>query len=64
MEPVDVLYQILDDLTVITADDADELIEELKRRGFQIVPVAVTATEREYDPDVAPCDDAEFGMKP
>ena len=20
--------------------------------------------EREYDPDVAPCDDAEFGMKP
>lgn len=22
------------------------------------------STDREYDPDIAPCDDAEFGMKP
>ena len=22
------------------------------------------ATQREYDPKVAPCDDAEFGLKP
>jgi hypothetical protein len=25
---------------------------------------AARQTDREYDPDVAPCDDAEFGMKP
>jgi hypothetical protein len=25
---------------------------------------AQAAGEREYDPNVAPCDDAEFGMKP
>jgi uncharacterized coiled-coil protein SlyX len=27
-------------------------------------PEHAAALEREYDPDVAPCDDAEFGMKP
>ena len=26
--------------------------------------LAVPSTDREYDPGVAPCDDAEFGMKP
>lgn len=25
---------------------------------------SVSSTDREYDPNVAPCDDAEFGMKP
>jgi hypothetical protein len=25
---------------------------------------SASSTDREYDPDVAPCDDAEFGMRP
>lgn len=29
-----------------------------------VPPCSVTRAEREYDPNVAPCDDAEFGMKP
>jgi hypothetical protein len=32
--------------------------EAAARRALENKP------EREYDPDVAPCDDAEFGMKP
>jgi hypothetical protein len=34
------------------------------RDGAKAVLARLSSGEREYDPDVAPCDDAEFGMKP
>lgn len=37
----------------------------LAPRNFDLEPLrAALGSQREYDPNVAPCDDAEFGMKP
>jgi len=35
-----------------------------RRRDEREAKYRKAKQEREYDPDVAPCDDAEFGMKP
>ena len=49
----------LDRLTLLQAEN-----ERLRAALKQLLPTPVTSTDREYDPDVAPCDDAEFGMRP
>lgn len=41
-----------------------DLIEAQAKLIAHLIARAALAPEREYDPNVAPCDDAEFGMKP
>jgi len=44
--------------------EADRQIGEAVARWTLIGDAARAARERKYDPNVAPCDDAEFGMEP
>jgi hypothetical protein len=42
----------------------EHLSDEVDWINAEIDRLSASANEREYAPDVAPCDDAEFGMKP
>jgi hypothetical protein len=43
---------------------AKRKLDAVAAASMQAIARAALAPEREYDPNVAPCDDAEFGMKP
>jgi hypothetical protein len=50
-------------LHFIDMDTVDEVLDVVKKHR-RLLRDHAPANEREYDPNVAPCDDAEFGMKP
>lgn len=42
----------------------EQLSDEVDWINAELDRLSAADHKREYDPDVAPCDDAEFGMKP